>query len=120
MDVSKPIASSITSISFSYLSSNDIRKVSVKQATNPQLFDNLNMPSTNGLYDPAYGPLTRGDMYVVLPFPIFSSFSSPGLFANVFDVGMLIVALPVGSHRMTVLVISVTLNCPVPSFIRCT
>jgi DNA-directed RNA polymerase I subunit RPA1 len=62
MDVSKPVSASISSISFSYLNSEDIRKISVKQVTNPTLFDNLNEPTAGGMYDPVFGPLDRGSM----------------------------------------------------------
>ncbi|SCV71244.1 BQ2448_2832 [Microbotryum intermedium] len=64
MNISQPISSQISSISFSYLTSSDIRKISVKQVVNPVLFNNLNEPNKGGLYDPAFGPLNRGDMYV--------------------------------------------------------
>lgn len=62
MDIAHPISSQITSVSFSYLHGPDIRRMSVKQAVNPVLFDNLNNPNHGGLYDPAFGPLGKGDM----------------------------------------------------------
>lgn len=74
MDIAHPVSSQITSVSFTYLSSKDIRNISVKQVTNPSLFDNLNNPNAGGLYDPAFGPLGKGDMSVSL---LLSFSSSP-------------------------------------------
>lgn len=61
-DPSHPVPSSATSISFSFLSSEEIRRISVKQITEAQLFDNVNNPTLGGLYDPALGPTKKGDM----------------------------------------------------------
>jgi hypothetical protein len=61
-DPTNPLPSSATSVSFSFLTSEDIRRISVKQIVNPQLFDHLNRPDAGGLYDPALGPSGRGDM----------------------------------------------------------
>jgi DNA-directed RNA polymerase I subunit RPA1 len=62
MDIAHPISSTITSISFSHLQSDDIRRISVKQVTNPVLFDNLNQANAGGMYDAAYGPRGKGDV----------------------------------------------------------
>lgn len=62
MNIATPVSSQISSISFSYLTSEDIRRVSVKQVVNPVLFDNLNQPNAGGLYDAAFGPKDRGGM----------------------------------------------------------
>lgn len=62
MNIANPINSEITSISFSYLTSEDVRRISVKQVVNPVIFDNLNQPTTGGMYDPVFGPLGKGDM----------------------------------------------------------
>lgn len=62
MDPAQPISSSITSISFSSLHAEDIRRISVKQVVNPVLFDNQNQPNAGGMYDPAFGPRGKGDM----------------------------------------------------------
>ena len=64
MDIAHPVSSQITSLSFSYLHTQDIKRVSVKPVVNPVLFDNLNNPNAGGLYDPAFGPLGKGDMCV--------------------------------------------------------
>lgn len=66
MNISNPIPSTVSSISFSFLSTKDIRRISVKQITNPVLHDALNNPTTGGLYDPALGPSSSRDMYVYL------------------------------------------------------
>ena len=66
MDIAHPISSTVSSVSFSFLTTDDIRRISVKQVTNPVIFDNLNQPNIGGLYDPALGPTTHRDMYVLL------------------------------------------------------
>ncbi|GAA6061623.1 hypothetical protein JCM10212_000965 [Sporobolomyces blumeae] len=80
MDIAHPVSSSITSISFTYLSSKDIRNISVKQVTNPSLFDNLNNPNAGGLYDPAFGPLGKGDICSTCH---LTSFDCPGHFGHI-------------------------------------
>jgi hypothetical protein len=69
MDIAHPICSTISSVSFSFLTTDDVRRISVKQITNPVQFDSLNQPNIGGLYDPALGPTTHRDMYVPLLFP---------------------------------------------------
>jgi len=64
MDISHSIPSTVSGISFSFLTSEDIRRISVKQIINPVLLDDLNRPNVGGLYDPALGPSDRSDMYV--------------------------------------------------------
>ncbi|GAA6007137.1 hypothetical protein JCM11491_003019 [Sporobolomyces phaffii] len=80
MDIAHPVSSSITSVSFTYLSSKDIRNISVKQVTNPSLFDNLNNPNAGGLYDPAFGPLGKGDICSTCH---LTSFDCPGHFGHI-------------------------------------
>ena len=55
MNISLPIASSIGSVDFGFLSSQDIRALSVKKVINPTTFDTLLHPVPGGLYDPALG-----------------------------------------------------------------
>lgn len=62
MDIARPVTSSVASVSFSFLNSDDIRRISVKQITNPVLLDNLNQPTAGGLYDPALGPSSFREM----------------------------------------------------------
>ena len=64
MNISHSLPSTVSSISFSFLSSEDIRRISVKQIVNPVLLDDLNRPNIGGLYDPALGPSDKQDMYV--------------------------------------------------------
>ncbi|KAK8438623.1 hypothetical protein ACI3LY_001322 [Candidozyma auris] len=59
MDISKPVGSEITSVDFGILSTDEIRKLSAKQITNPVVFDNLGHPIANGLYDLALGAFLR-------------------------------------------------------------
>lgn len=64
MNISRPIPSTITSLSFSFLTTEDIRRISVKQIVNPVLLDDLNRPNLGGLYDPALGPSSKEDLCV--------------------------------------------------------
>ena len=65
-DPANPVPTEATSVSFSFLSSDEVRRISVKQITNPLLFDALSNPTLGGLYDPALGPTRRADMSVVM------------------------------------------------------
>ncbi|XP_065855362.1 DNA-directed RNA polymerase I subunit 1 [Euphorbia lathyris] len=49
---------SIDSISFSFLTDEEVRKHSFIKITNPRLLDNMERPVPGGLYDPALGPLS--------------------------------------------------------------
>ncbi|KAF8713719.1 DNA-directed RNA polymerase subunit beta', partial [Rhizoctonia solani] len=80
MDIGHPIASHVKSISFSFLNSHDIRRISVKQIVNPVLLDDLNRPNIGGLYDPALGPSERGDVCGTCR---LNSFSCPGHFGHI-------------------------------------
>ena len=55
MNISQPIASSIGSVNFGFLSSEDIKILSVKRIINPTTFDTLLHPVPGGLYDSALG-----------------------------------------------------------------
>lgn len=72
MNISNSIPSTVSSISFSFLSAQDIRRISVKQLTNPVLLDDLNRPNLGGLYDPALGPSDRRDLWVITYFALES------------------------------------------------
>lgn len=65
MNIGLSVPSSVRSVSFSFLSSEDIRRISVKQIINPVLLDDLNRPNVGGLYDPVLGPSDRQDMSVL-------------------------------------------------------
>lgn len=62
MDISHSLPSTPSSLSFSFLTTEDINRISVKQIVNPILLDNLNRPTVGGLYDPALGPMDSGDV----------------------------------------------------------
>lgn len=55
MNISQPTASYIGSVGFGFLSSEDIRALSVKKIQNPTTFDTLLHPVPGGLYDAALG-----------------------------------------------------------------
>jgi len=65
MKISQSIPSTVQSVSFSFLTTEDIRRISVKQIVNPSLLDDLNRPNSGGLYDPALGPSDRNELCVV-------------------------------------------------------
>lgn len=62
MDISHSIHSEVSSLSFSFLSADDIKAISVKKVDNPILLDNLNLPTRGGLYDPKLGPMGSRDL----------------------------------------------------------
>ena len=55
MNTSLPISSGISGVEFGFLSSEDIKALSVKRITNPTTFDTLLNPVPGGLYDAALG-----------------------------------------------------------------
>ncbi|KAF2664810.1 beta and beta-prime subunits of DNA dependent RNA-polymerase [Microthyrium microscopicum] len=55
MNPSRSIPSQIGSIEFGFLSSKDIKSLSVSRITNPTTFNSLLHPNVGGLYDPALG-----------------------------------------------------------------
>ena len=55
--------------SFSFYDADEVRKISVKRITNPVLFDGLNNPVSDGLYDPALGPTDGKTTCVTCKFP---------------------------------------------------
>ena len=55
MNVSQPVASTIGSVNFGFLSTDEIRALSVKRIVNPETYDSLLHPVIGGLYDPALG-----------------------------------------------------------------
>ena len=62
MDIARPVSSTVASISFSFLTTEEIRRISVKQIVNPVLLDDLNRPNPGGLYDAVLGPSDQKDM----------------------------------------------------------
>eukprot|EP00842_Homolaphlyctis_polyrhiza_P004280 jgi/Hompol1/4853/HPOL_001653-RA len=62
MNISNAVSAEVSAVHFSFYNTKDIRKLSVKQITNPQIFDNLEHPTIGGLYDPALGPTKRDSL----------------------------------------------------------
>lgn len=62
MNISNPVSATVGKISFSFYEAKDLKKLSVKAITNPQIFDTLDHPTTGGLYDAALGPYDRQTM----------------------------------------------------------
>ena len=56
------VSKEISSVSFSFYDAKEAREISVKRVTNPVLFDGLNNPVIDGLYDPAFGPIEQFDV----------------------------------------------------------
>lgn len=64
MDIANSLHSEVASLSFSFLTSDDVKSISVKKIDNPILLDNLGLPTAGGLYDPKLGPMSARDVYV--------------------------------------------------------
>ncbi|KAI0335618.1 beta and beta-prime subunits of DNA dependent RNA-polymerase [Cubamyces sp. BRFM 1775] len=80
MNISHPVPSSVASVSFSFLTTEDVRRISVKQIVNPVLLDDLNRPNIGGLYDPALGPSDKQDICATCR---LSYFTCPGHFGHI-------------------------------------
>ncbi|KIK67830.1 hypothetical protein GYMLUDRAFT_1014032 [Collybiopsis luxurians FD-317 M1] len=80
MNISHSLPSTVTGVSFSFLTTQDIRRISVKQIVNPVLLDDLNRPNAAGLYDPALGPSDRQDVCATCR---LSYFTCPGHFGHI-------------------------------------
>ncbi|KAI6105879.1 hypothetical protein F5141DRAFT_1126540 [Pisolithus sp. B1] len=80
MNVAISVPAAVKSVSFSFLSSEDIRKISVKQIVNPVLLDDLNRPNIGGLYDPALGPSDRHDICATCH---LNYFTCPGHYGHI-------------------------------------
>ncbi|KAK9466231.1 hypothetical protein V1512DRAFT_276670 [Lipomyces arxii] len=59
MNISKPVGSEITDVEFGYFTTREIKNLSVKQITHPQVFDALGHPMAGGLHDLALGAFDR-------------------------------------------------------------
>lgn len=73
-------AREVSAVFFSFYTHDELRKVSVKQISNPQIFDALGHPEKGGLYDPALGPFEKGDNCTTCG---LSYFSCPGHFGHI-------------------------------------
>ncbi|XP_064625511.1 DNA-directed RNA polymerase I subunit RPA1-like [Lineus longissimus] len=79
----------LSGISFTIYSAEDIQRLSVREITNPKLFDDLSHATSGGLYDPVFGPTERDDVcgtcgqsslhcpghmgHIVLPLPVYNA-----------------------------------------------
>ncbi|TBU46604.1 beta and beta-prime subunits of DNA dependent RNA-polymerase [Dichomitus squalens] len=80
MNISQPVPSTVASISFSFLTTEDVRRISVKQIVNPVLLDELNSPNIGGLYDPALGPSDKNSICATCR---LSYYTCPGHFGHI-------------------------------------
>ncbi|KAJ3741485.1 RNA polymerase I largest subunit [Lentinula detonsa] len=80
MNISHSLSSFVTGVSFSFLTAEDVRRISVKQIVNPVLLDDLSRPNAGGLYDPALGPSDRQDVCATCH---LSYFTCPGHFGHI-------------------------------------
>ena len=80
MDIFQPTQHFAKRISFEFSSPDKIRKLSVKEITSPHLFDSLNHPEANGLYDPALGPVDKNTKCSTCG---LNSFHCPGHFGHI-------------------------------------
>ncbi|KAH9844085.1 beta and beta-prime subunits of DNA dependent RNA-polymerase [Rhodofomes roseus] len=80
MNISRSYPTTVTSISFSFLTTEDVRRISVKQIVNPVLLDDLNRPNIGGLYDPALGPSDKQDICSTCH---LTYFTCPGHFGHI-------------------------------------
>jgi len=53
------VTKAIESVQFTFYTEDEVRASSVKSITSPILFDNMNRPAPEGLYDPALGPVDQ-------------------------------------------------------------
>ncbi|GLJ25883.1 hypothetical protein SUGI_0496070 [Cryptomeria japonica] len=58
-NISQVVTKDVESVQFTFYTDNEVRSSSVKRITSPVLFDNMNRPAPEGLYDPALGPLDQ-------------------------------------------------------------
>lgn len=80
MNVAISVPATVKSVSFSFLSGEDIRRISVKQIVNSVLLDDLNRPNIGGLYDPALGPSDRHDICATCH---LNYFTCPGHYGHI-------------------------------------
>ncbi|EIN10866.1 beta and beta-prime subunits of DNA dependent RNA-polymerase [Punctularia strigosozonata HHB-11173 SS5] len=80
MNIAHSIPSVVQSVSFSFLTAEDIRRISVKQIINPILLDDLNRPNIGGLYDPALGPSEKQDICTTCR---LNYFTCPGHYGHI-------------------------------------
>ena len=74
------VTKEVVSTSFSFYDADEAEKISVKKISNPVLFDALNNPVTDGLYDPALGPIDPHDSCATCR---LSALHCPGHFGHI-------------------------------------
>ncbi|KAJ7180322.1 hypothetical protein C8R43DRAFT_972609 [Mycena crocata] len=80
MNIAHSLPSTVTGVSFSFLTGEDVRRISVKQIVNVNLLDDLNRPNIGGLYDPALGPTERQDICATCRLTFYTC---PGHFGHI-------------------------------------
>ncbi|KAJ7094564.1 hypothetical protein B0H15DRAFT_830038 [Mycena belliarum] len=80
MNIAHSLPSTVSGISFSFLTGEDVRRISVKQIVNVNLLDDLNRPNIGGLYDPALGPTERDDICATCRLTFYTC---PGHFGHI-------------------------------------
>ncbi|KAJ7648491.1 hypothetical protein B0H17DRAFT_1172276 [Mycena rosella] len=80
MNIAHSLPSTVSGISFSFLTGEDVRRISVKQIVNVNLLDDLNRPNVGGLYDPALGPTERADICATCRLTFYTC---PGHFGHI-------------------------------------
>ncbi|KAI8868419.1 beta and beta-prime subunits of DNA dependent RNA-polymerase [Ramicandelaber brevisporus] len=80
MNVSAPVDTEVTALSFSVFAPEEIKRISVRSIVNPVLLDALNHPMRGGLYDPALGPLTEDQICATCSLDYYSC---PGHFGHI-------------------------------------
>ncbi|KAF7292328.1 DNA-directed RNA polymerase subunit [Mycena chlorophos] len=80
MNISNSLPSTVKGISFSFLTGEDVRRISVKEIVNVNLLDDLNRPNIGGLYDPALGPAERNDLCATCHLTFYTC---PGHFGHI-------------------------------------
>ncbi|KAJ7178928.1 hypothetical protein C8R46DRAFT_1071922 [Mycena filopes] len=80
MNIAHSLPSTVSSLSFSFLTGEDVRRISVKQIVSVNLLDDLNRPNVGGLYDPALGPTERHDICATCRLTFYTC---PGHFGHI-------------------------------------
>ncbi|TCD69860.1 hypothetical protein EIP91_005937 [Steccherinum ochraceum] len=80
MNISRSVPATVSSLSFSFLTTEDVKRISVKQIINHNLLDDLNRPTIGGLYDPALGPSEKQDICTTCR---LTYFTCPGHYGHI-------------------------------------
>ena len=81
MDIDTPIGCDVSHVSFSFITTEDVKRLSVKALNNPITFDPItNYPSGGGLYDPVLGAFDKHESCATCK---LDSFSCPGHFGHI-------------------------------------